>query len=229
MVKAINQQAPELLQKIRGGELTVFQAKELADLPPGKRRSNGTPFVFRGGSIKNPRSNTIATPPGVCQFLHDLIAPKYEVRTILDPCCGNRQALTKPWKKRRKVIAYEITKGKDFFNCPDHINCDLVLCNPPFNNDLGSSDFLPQLFLEQIFSVVPRKTPVVFFAPMAMRLDQSSRSSRWRWLRDECPPITSIITLPHDVFEAVKVHSEILLFNMAKLKPHLFLPDEYLA
>jgi ParB-like chromosome segregation protein Spo0J len=42
------------------------------------------------------------------------------------------------------------------------------------------------------------------------------------------PPITSIVTLPHDVFQSVKVHSEILLFNMPKLKPHYFLPDKYL-
>ena len=41
-------------------------------------------------------------------------------------------------------------------------------------------------------------------------------------------PITSIVTLPHDVFGSVKVHSEILLFNMPKLKPHHFLPDKYL-
>ena len=77
--------------------------------------------------------------------------------------------------------------------------------------------------------VIPKGTPIVLFTPMAMRLDQTSRSSRWRWLRDHCPPITSIITLPHDAFGGgVKVHCEILLFNMPKLKPHYFLPDKYL-
>jgi hypothetical protein len=33
--------------------------------------------------------------------------------------------LTRPWTKRR-VISYEIAKGKDFFGCPDQIGCDLV-------------------------------------------------------------------------------------------------------
>jgi len=31
-----------------------------------------------------------------------------------------------------------------------------------------------------------------------------------------------------DVFDGVEFHSEILLFNMPKLKPHYFLPDKYL-
>lgn len=57
-----------------------------------------------------------------------------------------------------------------------------------------------------------------------------SNTSRWRWLRDHAPPISSIISLPHDAFGTeVKVHSEILLFNMSKLAPHYFLPDKYLS
>jgi hypothetical protein len=77
--------------------------------------------------------------------------------------------------------------------------------------------------------VVPKGTPIVLFTPMAMRLDQTTRSSRWRWLRDHCPPISSIVTLPHDAFGTeVKVHSEILFFNMPRLSSHYFLPDKYL-
>ena len=127
-----------------------------------------------------------------------------------------------------RVIAYEITRGKDFFTCLNRIACDLVLCNPPFNNDTGSTEFLPERFLRRILEVVPSRTPIVFFSPMALRLDQTSRSSRWRWLRDNCPSISGIISLPHDAFGTVKVHSEILLFNVPKLLPHYFLPDRYL-
>jgi hypothetical protein len=168
-------------------------------------------FVFNGGNAQNPRQNTIATPPGICRFLRDLIAPQYRVRTILDPSAG-AGALTKPWKGA-KVIAYEILRGKDFFTCPSRIDCDLVLCNPPFNNTNGETRFLPLLFLQRIVRVVPPRTSIVLFAPMALRLDQTTKSSRWRWLRDHAPPITSIISLPHDAFGSVKVHSEILLFN----------------
>jgi len=129
-------------------------------------------FVFRGSNSKNPRPNRIATPPGLCRFLHDLIFPHYRVKAILDPCSGTG-ALTRPWKKC-KVVSYELSKGTDFFRCPDRIQCDLVLCNPPFNAS-GESRFLPQLFLQRIVAVVPPRTPIVLFAPMAMRLDRRSQ------------------------------------------------------
>ena len=248
-VKSIGKQAPELLAKIRSGHLRVPDAARLARLPRAERRGllkrcNGQPlyqleeiigqdgkirpstFVFNGGSAANPRQNTIATPAGLCRFLHDLIAPKYKVQTILDPSAG-ASALTRPWKGV-KVIAFEINKGKDFFDCPNHINADLVVCNPPFNSTNGETRFLPQLFLERIVKVVRPGTPIVLFSPMAMRLDQTTKSARWRWLRDNCPPITGIISLPHDAFRSVKVHAEILLFNMPKLEPHYFVPDKYL-
>ncbi|MEN6367815.1 MAG: hypothetical protein ABFC88_13475 [Thermoguttaceae bacterium] len=190
-------------------------------------KSRPSTFVFNGGTAANPRPNTIATPPGICKFLFDLISPQYKVRTILDPSAG-AGALTRPWKGT-KVISYEILKGRDFFTCPNRIECDLTLCNPPFNSSDGESRFMPQLFLERIVKVVPKGAPIVLFTPMSMRLDQTTRSSRWRWLRDHCPPISGIISLPHDAFGAdVKVHSEILLFNMPKLKPHYFLADKYL-
>ena len=238
MVKSVKQKAPELLDQIRDG-LSVSEAVKLAALPKRERQralragANGeaskqgsSKFVFNGGSATNPRQNTIATPPGICRFLRDLISPCYKIKTILDPSAGDG-ALTKPWKGV-KVISYEILKGKDFFECPDKIATDLVLCNPPFNNMNGETRFLPHVFLERILQVVSSRTPIVLFTPMAMRLDQTSKSSRWLWLRDHAPPITSIITLPHDAFGTVKVHSEILIFNAPKLKPHYFLPDKYL-
>jgi ParB-like chromosome segregation protein Spo0J len=239
MVKSVKQKAPELVDQIRTGELSVSEAEKLASLPKRERQralrlgSNGatskngsSTYVFNGGGPKNPRQNTIATPPGICRFLHDLISPFYKIKTILDPSAGDG-ALTKPWKGVR-VISYEILKGNDFFECPDKIAADLVLCNPPFNNMNGETRFLPHVFLERIFEVVSARTPVVLFTPMAMRLDQTSKSSRWLWLRDHAPPITTIITLPHDAFGTVKVHSEILIFNAPKLKPHYFLPNKYL-
>ncbi len=60
---------------------------------------------------------------------------------------------------------------------------------------------------------------------MGFRLNQRKISKRWKWLRDNCPPITSIISLPLDIFDNVQFHSEILIFNVPKLKPHYFLPD----
>jgi type I restriction enzyme M protein len=173
------------------------------------------------------RPADIETPPGLCRFLHDLIAPLHEVRTILDPSAG-RGNLTRPWRGVR-VISYEIKQGRDFLTTTGRIACDLVLCNPPFSADNGRGKVnLVPLFLERILEAVRPETPIVLFAPMTFRLGQTTASARWRWLRDECPPITSIVSLPRDVFPSVDYHCEILLFNTPRLRPHYFLPDEYL-
>jgi hypothetical protein len=173
------------------------------------------------------KPNVIETPPGVARYLFDLISAEYTVRTILDPCSG-RGALTRPWAKRR-VIAYEIADGMDFFAGPGRIRCDLVLCNPPFNSgDEYARVLLPERFLARILEVVPPGTPIALFAPMGLRLNCVKGARRYRWLRDECPPITGIVSLPRDIFSGCEFHSEILLFNMPKLGPHHLLPDEYL-
>jgi type I restriction enzyme M protein len=175
----------------------------------------------------HPRASNQETPAGVARFLFDLISPAYEVKIILDPCAGDG-ALTSPWNERR-LIAFEIEQGKDFFRCPDRIGCDLVLCNPPFTQAQDSPGlYPPERFLRRIALVVPPKTPIAMIVPMCMRLNQTRGSKRWRWLRDEAPAITSIVSLPRDVFGAVDFHCEILLFNMPRLKPHYFLPDGYL-
>lgn len=237
MAKVVQATAPELIDHIRSGELTVPDAKQIATLSPEQRKTamrqlrqenqpngHGKPFVF--GSKKS-KPNTIQTPPGVCQFLFDLISPAYQVKTILDPSAGDG-ALTKPWE-RREVISFEITDEKDFFQSPEWIDVDLALCNPPFNDTSGSNRFLPLLFLQRIVKIIPAGTPIAFIAPLTMRIDQAARSERWHWLRDCCPPISSIISLPYDVFPGVKVHTEVLLYNMPKLRPHYFLSDEYLG
>ena len=65
--------------------------------------------------------------------------------------------MTKPWRGRR-VIAFEIERGKDFFECPDRIECDLVLCNPPFSQEGDSpAVYQPERFLRRIVEVFPRR------------------------------------------------------------------------
>jgi type I restriction enzyme M protein len=233
-IKTIGSVARDLIPEIRSGLLTVPEAKDLSGIPLTRRKeallaikSDGPKdFLFRHEK-KRVRPNTACTPAGICQFLHDLIAPTYKVRTILDPSAG-KGALTQPWKGI-KVVSFELTHGTDFLAHHDHIACDLVLCNPPFNNDVTESKaFAPELFLKKILQVVGKKTPIVLFAPMGMRLNQEKPSRRWRWMRDESPQITSIIALPLDIFPGVVFHAEILLFNMPRLKPHYFIPEEYL-
>jgi len=212
----------------------VVQSDHLVGLDGRERPAHSTirpsapSLVARPGNFgfASTKPNDIETPAGVAQFLHDLISPKYAVKTILDPCAGSG-VLTRTWKGR-KILSCEIKNGKDFFRCPERIDCDLVLCNPPFNSGDGSSRLLlPQEFLRRILEVVPPRTPIVLFAPMGLRLNCSQDSKRYAWLRDECPPITSIISLPLDIFPNVLFHSEILLFNMGKLKAHYCLDEKY--
>ena len=171
MAKAIQVTAPALVEHIRSGEITVPEAKQISQMQPEQQKAairqirqgdlsdgKGKPFPF--GTPRKSKPTVIHTPPGVCQFLYDLISPVYEVKTILDPSAGDA-ALTKPWKKR-KVISFELSKGQDFMECPDWIECDLVTCNPPFNNAAGS-EYLPHVFLKRIVQVVPAKTPIAFF------------------------------------------------------------------
>ena len=49
---------------------------------------------------------------------------------------------------------------------------------------------------------------------MGVRLNQNKGSKRWRWLRDRAPAITSIISLPRDIFGSVDFHCEILLLDL---------------
>ena len=48
------------------------------------------------------------------------------------------------------------------------------------------------------------------------------------WLRDCGAEITSIISLPLDIFPDVEFHAEILIFNVSGIQPHYFLPEEAL-
>ena len=63
---------------------------------------------------------------------------------------------------------------------------------------------------------------------MGLRLNQRKHSTRWRWLRDTKAQITSIITLPLNIFSEVEFHVEILVFNVTGVRPHYFLPEEAL-
>jgi type I restriction enzyme M protein len=84
------------------------------------------------------------------------------------------------------------------------------------------------VFLEHIIELFGKDIPVALFVPMGFRLNQRRKSKRWRWLRDCGAKITSIMSLPLDIFEGVEFHNEIIIYNVAGLEPHYFLPEEYL-
>jgi len=205
----------------------------------GKTRPR--PF-FGGCNQVNVKQSDIATPPGLCQFLFDLISPHYPARTILDPCAGLDHVLTKPWcGTAKKIIWYEIKRDRDFFRRRKRFqDVQLVLCNPPFSGNPDGKELFCSKFLHHIFEIVPATTPVAIFVPFHFLLnsriksnDYAGRVNRYKWLRDACPPISGIVPLPQDVYSidgnGPLIHSEILLFNMPRLPACTFVPERYLG
>jgi hypothetical protein len=96
-----------------------------------------------------------------------------------------------------------------------------VFCNPPFNGygqKLGS-----EVWLDKILKLFGEKIPIVLFAPMGFRLNGKQKGKRWnKFINSKYPPISSIISLPRDIFPEVEFHSEILIFNLSNLQPHYF-------
>jgi len=188
---------------------------------------------------KNPKRSTVYTPDSVCQLLYDIIDPVLKPKVILDPAIG-RGALTNPWRKQCHIIGVDIDRSSrryaDEFVCSRFEDIeswemrwpDLVLVNPPFNN-APKRQFYPEIFLRKITELFGTNIPVVLFTPMGLRLNQKKTSSRWQWARDYGPRITSIVSLPLDVFPDVKFHSEVLLFNVPNVQPHYWLEERYMA
>jgi type I restriction enzyme M protein len=139
----------------------------------------------------------------------------------------------------------DIEKGKVYPAIGEESDYDLildkpglVLCNPPFNtyednrtwmkeHNLGKA-LLPEVFADKIFELYGDDVRLILFVPMGMRLNQRTFSKRWRKMRDKYPDISSIISLPLNIFPNVEFHNEILIFNIDGLKPHYFLPEMYL-
>jgi len=202
--------------------------------------------VTRNDYHTNPKPSTIYTPVGVAQFLFDILDPAIRPSDlplsqafIFDPAIGTGR-LTDPWYKAGyRILGCDVeiaTESGDaiirgrFEDCTwyeDWPTPDLVLCNPPFNGAPGKQLY-PEVFLKHIFELFGTSIPAALFVPMGFRLNQRCKSKRWRWLRDCGAKITSIVSLPLDMFEEVEFHSEIVICNVRGLEPHYFLPEEAL-
>ena len=181
-------------------------------------------------ALKNnsPAKSDIATPLTLVKFISDIVCsviPKSNIRTILDPCAGLDSRLTHYFSDAN-VISFEKKLGKDFFESrnEDCSEVDLVLVNPPFNNDVKhKKTFLPEEFLRKIIEVVPANTPIVMIVPAGFRQNVRKKSKRLLFL--STLEVSSIVSLPLDVFEddGILFHTEILFIgsgSFSKLKSH---------
>jgi hypothetical protein len=177
------------------------------------------------------RLGTIYTPAIISDLIWRITA-KSCPKLILDPCCGTGNLLL-PWIGSDSTLqGIEIndtieklpgieTYNLDFLALTWWEKPDLILCNPPWNRRADRSSS-PERFIRQIVNLFGNKVPTVFICPMGFRLNQSFRSRRWRWLKQNLE-ITSIITLPLDIFPDTKFHAEVVIFNVPNVKPHYFL------
>lgn len=200
--------------------------------------------VDRNNFYKNEKKATVLTPDYVSEFLFSILQrhiPNSGV--IVDPCVG-AGSLLKPWKARDyKTIGIDIehqgfpkTIVKNYLELRKEdisIKPALVIMNPPFNIDAKTKDYirkhyggrplLPEVWLQKAIELFGTAVPIAMFTPYGFRLNQTDTSTRWRrFIEGEYPEITSIVSLPKDVFEGILFHSEVLLFNLPKLNGHYF-------
>jgi type I restriction enzyme M protein len=202
--------------------------------------------VDRNNFYKHEKTATIFTPDYVSDFLYEILHRHVSKRGIvIDPCVG-KGSLLKPWVRNGyNVLAIDIKRQgypktivRNYLEIErgemDGVKASLVIMNPPFNLDkttkqyisehYGGRPLLPEVWFQKGVELFGHETPMVMFTPYGFRLNQSQTSKRWKKFIDkEYPEITSIISLPKDVFEGILFHSEVLVFNLPQLKGHYYL------
>ena len=163
---------------------------------------------------------------------------KGSLRSSLDPACGSGNLLF-PWKEQidvKKIVGLDndlalpiIRWIEQFYGnfetfVPD-FQPDLILCNPPWSGHWKRHSY-PEVFFNRIITLFGEDVPLVFLCPMGFRLNLKLQSKRRQRFLRHGPEISSIISCPLDMYPDTLFHSEILMFNIPKLKPHYWLPNE---
>lgn len=200
--------------------------------------------VDRNNFYQNEKKATVCTPDYVSEFLFSIISPHIKKGgLIVDPCVGEG-ALLLPWQREGyKTLGIDIedqgfpnTIEKNYLEVrKSHIRQkpSLVIMNPPFNIDsktkeyikanYGGRPLLPEVWFQKALELFGTAVPIAMFTPYGFRLNQTDNSSRWKKFIDgEYPEITSIVSLPKDVFDGILFHSEVLIFNLSGLNGHYF-------
>lgn len=204
--------------------------------------------VDRNNFYEQQKKATIYTPDAVSRFIFNIVNSNIgKEKPVIDPCVG-AGSLLKPFKDNGYTVigidiqhqGFEQTEVRNYLSCkkgelPDP---SLVIINPPFNIDgktknyikkhYGGRPLLPEVWLQKAIELFGIDIPIVLFTPYGLRLNQTVESKRWqRFIHREYPDITSIISLPKNIFDGILFHSEILIFNIPPtkdndVKPHYF-------
>ena len=202
--------------------------------------------VDRNNFYLQQKKTIVYTPANVSYFIYSLVKDKIDKKKpVLDPCVGEGSLLI-PFKKNGfAVIGVDIEhQGFTETLVTNYLNVQkgeietpsLVIMNPPFNIDAKTKEFvqkkyggrplLPEVWLQKAIELFGLDVPIVLFTPYGLRLNQMTSSKRWlRFVNGVYPEIKSIISLPKDIFSGILFHSEILVFNINRLKGHYFLNE----
>jgi len=172
--------------------------------------------IYQTKELKNP---VIYTPEEVSNYLYGLLAPRILCGKVLDPCCGSGRLLD-PWFPEYDTVGYDIQFGQDWFETDCSLP-NLILCNPPFCS--GRKMMMAEQFLRNFIERGWFYVPIVMFVPMGFRFNVRKNSRRRVWMKDHGPQISSIISVPLDLFPDVQFFSEILIFNVPNLNPHYWI------
>ncbi|PNH79135.1 hypothetical protein [Vibrio diazotrophicus] len=177
------------------------------------------------------KNSTVYTPKVITDFLMKEVYSKLNIKKVFDPAIGSGNLVRDLKEQGVYVIGNDI---EDVCDCADEFyqsdfeqfekklkDVDLVVMNPPFNGHPKKKLF-PEVFIDKVFELFDSNIPVVAIVPAGWRINQKVTSKRWRKIRDN-QKISSLITLPLDVFEGVQFHTEIVIFNVDGLEPHYFL------
>jgi hypothetical protein len=202
--------------------------------------------VDRNDFYKQQKNATIYTPAATSQFIFSIVQEHIaKDGLIFDPCVGQGSLLHPFVQAGYPVLGVDVeNQGFADTLTTNYLALEpgftkqtpaLIVMNPPFNVDAKTKAYikehysgrplLPEIWLMKSIELFGNSLPIVMFTPYGFRLNQSMHSKRWqRFATGVYPEITSIISLPKDLFEGILFHSEILIFNMPTLKGHYFLP-----
>ena len=198
--------------------------------------------VDRNNFYKNEKKATIYTPSNTSKFLFNILKEHIKGGIILDPCVGKGSLLI-PFQSAGYTVqgidieeqGFEPTIQTNYLSLkPADIKTpSLIIMNPPFNIDgktkqyikehYGRRPLLPEVWLMKAIELFGKEIPIVMFTPYGFRLNQTVDSKRWKKFVDGTyPDITSIISLPKNLFKNILFHSEVIVFNIHGMKGHYF-------
>lgn len=177
--------------------------------------------VTKNNYLKEGKSHTIFTPPAVCEWIAKIVEPEMEdVKIVFDPACGSGNLLA-PFKDKIRMGAdiFNFDKDEDIvflkgdfldWKKDNYGKVDFIPMNPPYNHTdesrakWGRSTLFPELFADKCFELFGKDVKMILFTPMGLRLNtrcnKNKQGERYKNIRDNWGEITSIVSLPLDLF-----------------------------